>query len=184
MPARRTLRRLGILLTGCLPALIDPAAIARAGGLEALATGKHPYFVAAHFGLLYLWAPLVALRACLFFMLPGLLLAWAIGAAADLGRWILYGLALSLVVVSAAAAVVQSVSGHGLTGTPFAIVVLVCAFLSAAVESLPVKLWREAGREQPGDSDHSQHDPARAALIETAWLQRSARLASDQNSSG
>ncbi len=133
MPARRTFLSLGALLAGSLPALIDPAAVARAAALEALATDEHPYFVAAHFGLLYLWAPLVALSACLLFLLPGLLLAWAFGAAADLGRWILHGLALSLVVVSAAAALVQGVMGHALTGTPFAIVVLVCALLSALV---------------------------------------------------
>ncbi len=166
MPARRTLLRLGTLLSGCLPALIDPGAVQRAAGLEELARSEHPYFVAAHFGLLYLWAPLVALSGCLLFLTPGLLLAWAFGAAADIGRWILYGLGLSLVVVSSAAAMVQTALGHALVGTPFAMVVLVCALLSAGV-----LIAREArGARQPCSLDQRATRPILITAIAVPWL--------------
>ncbi len=166
MPARRTLLRVGTLLLGCLPALLDPAAVQRAAGLEELARSEHPYFVAAHFGLLYLWAPLVTLSGCLLFLAPGLLLAWAFGAAADLGRWILYGLGLSLVVVSSAAAMVQSALGHSLVGTPFAVVVLVTALLCAGV-----LLARQARRmELPCCLDQRATRKVLLTAIVVPWL--------------
>src|SRR4051812_48117973 len=99
-----------------LPALLAHDAVRAAAALFPLAETAQPYFVPEHALQLYLWTPLVVLSACILFLSPGLFLALALGGAKDIGSWILYALALSTVVLSAAAALVQAVIGSPLRG--------------------------------------------------------------------
>ncbi len=123
----------GVLALASLPAALFPGVIAQAAGLNALADGPHPYLVPAHALLLYGAVPVVVVSACVLLLAPGLLLALALGAAARLERWLLAGLALSLVMVSAAAAAAQGVLGRPLVGDGFVGVVAASGAAAAAL---------------------------------------------------
>jgi hypothetical protein len=115
----RTLRLALLCGLGALPALLDPAALQRAGALWPLAEGPSPYWLPAHGVLLYLWAPLVALSACWLLLAPGLPLAAALGGATGPGRWILLALGVDLLVLSAASALAEAVLPGAWTGRAF-----------------------------------------------------------------
>lgn len=133
----RILRLVAILGIICMPAIVGRGAIGATAGLQTFAASQHPYFVPAHAILLYFWAPIVAVSACALLLSPGLLLSIALGAAANVNRWIVTGAAASIVVVSVAAAAVQSASGRPLRGGAFVAVVCSCAAACAAIA-----LWR------------------------------------------
>lgn len=107
------------LMAGAIPALADPSAIQRASDLHAAAQ-VNPFFVAEHALLLYVWAPIVALSACVLFMTPGFLATRALGTPRSLHQWTLRALAASIGLVSVAAGSVQSLGGVSLQGRPFA----------------------------------------------------------------
>ncbi|HEY7317474.1 MAG TPA: hypothetical protein VIE89_07860 [Candidatus Binatia bacterium] len=127
--SRSVLYLYAFLVVGGLPALIGRNALQSAAALFPLAESAHPYFVPSHAGLLYFWTPLVAMSACLLFLTPGLLLSLALDAAKGVGQWVLSALALSLVTISSAAAIVQSLMGTPLRGGVFAAVVVGCSLV-------------------------------------------------------
>jgi hypothetical protein len=116
-----------VFAAGWVPALVGREAVARAADLFALADEPNPYFVPRHATTLYLLAPLVVTSASLLLLAPGLFLALALNGGRSVGHWLAYGFALSLVVVSAAAAGVQSAVGAPLRGGAFAWTVVGCS---------------------------------------------------------
>ena len=94
--------------------------------------------------------PAVVLSGSILLLAPGLLASLALGAGRSVAEWILSGLALSLVVVSAVSAGVQQLLGSALDGGKFAAVVAGCAgvatvippFASVAERSFPRPLTR------------------------------------------
>ncbi|MGC4055339.1 MAG: hypothetical protein QM757_41425 [Paludibaculum sp.] len=141
-PAQRFLGgSAGVLGLGVVPVLLGSGAIAEAARLFPIASGQHPYFVPEHGGLLYLFAPLVALSAFLLCLLPGLFLSFAAGAATRLDRWILSGFGLSLVVVSVTAGIVQAMLPRPLEGAGFLLLLTVLSAVSFVVA------WLRAGRQ-------------------------------------
>ena len=123
----------GALALASLPAALFHDAIGRAAALHDLAASAHPYFVPAHAALLYGAVPAVVLSAGVLLLAPGILLALAAGAAARIERWLLAALAISLVVVSGAAGLVQGILGRPLEGAAFVGVVAACGALAALV---------------------------------------------------
>jgi hypothetical protein len=129
---RSAWRLFAVIAVGCVPAVVGWGAVQNAAALFSLANSQHPYFVPAHAGILYVWTPLVVISTCLLFLAPGLFLSLALDAAAGVGQWMLTGFALSLVTISAAAGVVQSITGRTLRGGAFVAVVLACLLVSFA----------------------------------------------------
>lgn len=106
--------------------------------LTPLAAGPSPYFVAAHAGLLYLWAPVVAIAASALFLAPGLLVALGAGAAEErFELWLLKGTVLSVFAVPLAAALAQAATGVEIAGGAYVALLLALC--------LP-GLWLVAGR--------------------------------------
>lgn len=133
------------------PALLDPHAVAATAALLPRVDTGDAYFVPAHGLLLYLRAPIVLLSATVLFLAPGLLLAAALGAATGAGRWILTGLATSLVVVSSVTALAQAITGTPLEGRGFAALVVALAvgaflYLRWAIGRSAVLAWPVAER--------------------------------------
>jgi hypothetical protein len=121
------------LIALSLPAVVGAGVVARVSALDALASAPRPYFVPGHFLLLYIVAPIVVVSACVLVLAPGLLLALALGRGERFGEWIVAGLALSLLVVSVVAGVVQAAIGSTLGGVAFGGVVLCCTVAAALV---------------------------------------------------
>lgn len=140
LTGRRILRLYAALLLAALPAIVGRDVVRLAAQLYPQATAGNPYWAPEHALLLYVVAPLVALSACILFLAPGLLLAIAWNGARSAGQWVASGLALSLIVVSAATAAVQVVSGQPVQGLRFVGVVMGCALAALGV------LWRRSRR--------------------------------------
>ena len=117
------------LCLAAAPAFLDPGALARAASLWELAEQPMPYWAGGAAGLLYLWVPIVAVSACVLFMVPGLLLAAAYGRPRSLVTWIVDGLACSLVAISLTAMVADRVFGGAVRGRGFALLVAALAFV-------------------------------------------------------
>lgn len=133
---------LGLMVLSWAPVLIHAGAVGEVAALHHLALAPNPYIVAEHAVLLYVISPLVVLSACMLLLSPGMLLSLALGAGRSVPEWLLTGLALSLIVVSVAAGVVQAAAGATLQGSAFAAVVAACALVSAVA-------WRLSGRRRP-----------------------------------
>ncbi|MCP4357713.1 MAG: hypothetical protein GY796_06825 [Chloroflexi bacterium] len=127
---KQSLWLLLIFVLAWLPLLLGRSAISSAAGLFYLAEGTSPYFVPSHTALLYVWAPLVSLSACVLLLSPGLFLTLAVNKAKTAGQWIAYGLAVSIVVVSLVASLGQALGGQSLTGGAFSGVLVFTAVLS------------------------------------------------------
>ncbi|MBK8179685.1 MAG: hypothetical protein IPK67_12525 [Planctomycetes bacterium] len=166
------MRWIGLLSVLSLPALLDPGAVGRVAAEEALALSPNAYFAPEHFALFYLWAPAVVLSACALLLLPGLLFAWALGAAADLGRWVLSGLALSLVLVSTVTSLAQSLAGRSLTRVEFSLLVLGLSALGAGL----LLLRRARGRATPCCLDQAASRRLALSLFAAPWLLLAALL--------
>lgn len=152
---RRLLRLAGALGAGCAPVLAGGDAVRSSAALFQLAEGAHPYFVAGHAALLYLWAPLVVASACLLVLAPGLLLALAFDSAPRPATWVLHGLGLSLPVVSAAAWVAERIAGQPLRGSLFAALLIALSAVCLALVALrlrraPPSAWPLAEPRAPG----------------------------------
>ncbi len=141
LTAGRMTALIGVLAAASLPATFGFGAVADAAALYALAESSNPYFQPHHAFLLYAWTPLVAQSACVMLLAPGLLLAMALGAPVAVGQWVVYGFALSVVIVSAAAGLTQAAIGSPLVGGPFAAVVLACS-AGACVALLLRNRWK------------------------------------------
>jgi hypothetical protein len=142
----RILRLSAVIAVAWLPALFGHDAVQSAAARFALANSANPYFVPDQAWILYIWTPLVVASACLLFLSPGLFLSLALNAATGVGRWVLTGFALSLVILSVAAAAVQWIVGSPLLGSAFAVVVVVCSlacfgFLLIRTEQGRVQAW-------------------------------------------
>jgi hypothetical protein len=135
-------RLLAVLVLLWLPALVGRQAVGDAVNLYPLVFSANPYFHPEHALLLYLWSPLVALSACVLLLSPGLLLVAAYGAARNAGQWILHGLAVSIVLISAVTAALQSAMGSPPLGGGFVALVIACSAAAAAA------MWRRQRREQ------------------------------------
>ena len=126
---QRALRLFALVAVACIPALVGRDAVRSVSALFSLADSAHPYFVSAYAGTLYLWTPLVVASVCFLFLSPGLFLSLALNSAKGVGQWMTSGLALSLIVVSAAAGIVQLIIGSPLRGGAFAATVVGCALI-------------------------------------------------------
>jgi len=154
---RRVWRLIAGLLACWLPVLLARDTVPRVAGLFALADAPSPYFATGHVFLLYVLSPLVAVSACVLLMTPGLLLAIALDRARSIDEWVLHGFALSLLTVSAAAALVQAFVPVG--AGAFAGVVAGCTVLAFAAMH---RRLRRAPPRWPLDALY-----ARSALV---WL--------------
>ena len=130
--ARRSMPAIALSIGALsLPAVLGHPLVARAASLHELAAGPNPYFVPQHALLLYVAVPIVALSACVLFLAPGLFLALALGRARHAAEWVLSGLALTIPVISVAAAIAQGIGASPVRGTTFALVVAACAVAAA-----------------------------------------------------
>jgi hypothetical protein len=128
-----------LLVVGWLPVIFGRDAVAAVSSLNALARGPGPYFNLAHAGLLYGWSPLVCLSAMVALLSPGFLLAIVFDGASSVAAWILNSVAISLVLVSAAALFATD-------GGQFLIVLLIChaaatGFLLLRLRSGALIVW-------------------------------------------
>jgi hypothetical protein len=120
------------LLVLSLPALVLRGTIAEAAATGSLVTNGVALSVRE-----YLWtfglAPIVAVSAGVLFMSPGLLLTYLAGRTANVDRWLVSSLAVSLVVVTLFAATGQAMSGTVFRGGFFgwSLVLLVVAIAAA-----------------------------------------------------
>ncbi len=112
---------------------VGRSAIQSAASMYNLADGANPFWLPSHAWLLYVSVPAVVIGSLLVFIAPGLFLASALGATRSWSWWILCGVALSIVVLSAAAAAIQGIAGTPLTGGRFLLVVFGCNAGAAAV---------------------------------------------------
>ncbi len=124
-------RMLALLAVVSLAAIPLHGVVARASALTELA-GAHPWLVWSRAGLLYVLVPLAALSASVLFLAPGLMLAVALGRASTLPRWVVTGMALSLVVVSLVSGLATAVVGTPILGPSYAILVAALALVCAA----------------------------------------------------
>jgi hypothetical protein len=127
---RSILYLFGIAATAWVHVLMDYTVVREVAGLYQLADSANPYFVALHAWTLYVRLPLLVMSTCVLFLSPGLFLSLALGSGRGFGHWLLKSFALSLVVVSAVAGIVQWVIGNPLQGVPFAVVVFGCTVVS------------------------------------------------------
>src|SRR3972149_607093 len=125
----RVFRLFAVVVVAWLPALLGREAISSVAALYPLANSANPYFVAKHAALPYICSPIVVASACFLFLSPGLFLSLALDGAKGVAQWVLTSLAISLVVVSVTAGIVQSLSAIALRGEAFAVVVVVCSLL-------------------------------------------------------
>ncbi|MGH7502339.1 MAG: hypothetical protein ACREL7_11335 [Longimicrobiales bacterium] len=134
---RRSLLLLAGLIACWLPVLFLRDTIGQAAALHALAETPEPYFVPRHAFLLYVLSPLVVMSACILLLSPGLVSALAVGRARSVDEWILHGFALSLVIVSLATALVQSIAP--LDARSFTSVIAACTLLAWIILRLRIR---------------------------------------------
>ncbi|HEC26441.1 MAG TPA: hypothetical protein ENI67_03430 [Gammaproteobacteria bacterium] len=129
---KAVLRLLFIMVLTWLPALIGAQLVRDVVLLYPLGNSANPYFIPQHGLLLYVGAPMVVISSCAFLLSPGLLFALAFNGGISIGRWMVSGFALSTVMVSITAGVVQSVMDVPLTGNYFSAVVILIALAGFA----------------------------------------------------
>ncbi len=112
---------------------VGRSAIQSAASTYNLADGSSPFWLPSHAWLLYVCVPAVVISSMLVFIAPGLFLASALGATRSWSWWLLCGVALGIVVLSAATATVQRIAGTPLTGASFLLVVFGCNAAAAAI---------------------------------------------------
>lgn len=139
----RLVRRIAVLVSALalatLPVVLFRDAVPDAAALTGLAAWPQPYFVPQYGWLLYLAVPAVVLSAWALLLAPGVVLALALGASARVEQWFLASYAISLVVVSAAAGIVQGIAGAPLVEGGFMAVASGCGILSLGVLALAAR---------------------------------------------
>lgn len=118
-----------VIALSWVPALIDADSVRRVANLYAVAI-ENPYFLPEYAFSLYFWTPIVVISGCFLFLSPGLFVSIALGSAKSVGKWIFFSFFLSLIIISASTAIVQSFLGFPLRGQAFACVVIGCALLA------------------------------------------------------
>jgi hypothetical protein len=142
------------LAAAWLPALLAPRWVGAAA--ELVTPDRMPaYFPMERPGLLFLGAPVVVLSACILLLSPGLLLAIALNRGKNLAEWLLFGFALSLTIVSAAAGIAQSLLGAPLQGGRFAGVVIACSLLALGFLFAQLKRGRSVTHPLTGPSERA-----------------------------
>ena len=127
-----------ILCAAAAPVVMDRAAIGAASALHDLAREPNPYFVPSQAWLLYVRAPLAAVSAFLLVRSPGLLCALALRGSERFERWLMTGFGFSLIVVSAATALVQELLGRPPREGTFVFIIFVLC--GAALAFLQLRL--------------------------------------------
>jgi hypothetical protein len=129
---RRVLLLAAGLAIAAVPLVAFSGSVREAAALHSLVSPGGSWLPAAALGPVLLGALELAGAIALLFT-PGLLLALALGRARTVSEWVLHGFALSLLTVSLATAVMQSLIGQPLTGAAFILVVVCCGFAALAV---------------------------------------------------
>ncbi len=139
-------RRIGlltaILCAAAAPVVFDRGAIGAASALHDLAHEPNPYFVPSQAWLLYVRAPLAAVSAFLLVLSPGLLCALAFRGSERFERWLMNGFGLTLILVSAAVALVQELLGRPPRGGTFVLIVLLLCGAALAFVQLRLRQGR------------------------------------------
>ena len=145
MTPRRGLALLATLLVAGSFAFLAPGVGPAMDSLYARIDPARAYLSTENPVLLYLRMPLAVLGSTILFLAPGLVLALVLGSARSLGGWLVRGFALSLLLLSAAASVIQALSGEPLTSTRFLLVPLALTLVAGGL------LWRrlEGGARIP-----------------------------------
>jgi len=150
----------GLLMLGLVVLLAAALSLAGIAPLRAvldlwdLGTRENPYWIPDHALSLYIVTPLTALATSVFFLAPGLILAATFGRDKRVAAWLVSGLAISLVLLSAVIAAFQLASGIVLRGGGFFAlvlgVILVCLGL-AALRLRAGRPWRLRLASEAGD---------------------------------
>ena len=104
--------RVAIILVMLMPSLLAPEVVDRAVALGTANGGT--YYPSGQATLLFVILPLVTLSAFVLFLLPGVLLASAMGKTSTIPESLFYGFVLSLVVVCLMSGVAQALVAHRL----------------------------------------------------------------------
>jgi hypothetical protein len=157
--ARRRVVMLGAVTVALwLPVLLDAGAVRSAVAHWPVALTGNAYVSADHWWVLYVRTPLVVISGSLLLLSPGLFLALAFNRAHSIAAWVVSALAMSLVVVSLAAGLVQAARGAPLHGGGFIAVTAACGL--AGLSGWAWRLTR--GHQLAWPFDHPQ---ARATLV-------------------
>lgn len=105
--------------------------------LYGFADRANPYFIPERALLLYVLTPLASLATALFLLAPGLMLAATFGHLKTAAFWILSAFGWSVLTITAAVTLLQSLTGHVPKGETFWLVVAVVGLVS-----LLLLLWR------------------------------------------
>ncbi|HEY0303779.1 MAG TPA: hypothetical protein VGC44_02350 [Longimicrobiales bacterium] len=120
-----------VLIAASLPVVLLHGLMSSAVALQATVQPGDAYWQPAHFALIYLAVPLLALSACVFVLVPGLLLSLGVMRPRNLGEWLLQGFALSLLLLSVALAITHTLTPGAVSRTAFlltyALVLVACA---------------------------------------------------------
>jgi len=110
--------RAAVILLALVPSLLAPEVVGRAMTLGA--SGGDAYYAGGQATMVFLVLPLVTLSAFALFILPGVLLASAMGKTSTASEGLFYGFVLSLLVVSLVSGLAQAVLGPALRGRVYA----------------------------------------------------------------
>jgi hypothetical protein len=136
--------------------------------LHTLSGPDAPWIPARAAGLVLVAAPLAAGGAIVLLMAPGLLLALALDRASTAEEWVLDGFVLSLISVSACAALGQMVIGRPLVGGAFVAAVLLLA--AGALAAVLLRLRMGTPPRWPLASPHARTTLAGMLLVPVAIL--------------
>ncbi len=128
----RSARRGVWLIALSLLAFLAPGVGADMAALYERIDPSQPYLGWSDPLLLYVRLPLSVLGVGVLVMSPGLLLAQALKLCTTLAGWLFFGFVLSLIGLSALAALVQSILGGPLVGTGFVVLALGASVLLTA----------------------------------------------------
>lgn len=130
------------LIAAALPAIFLHGWMTRAVALHSIVHVGNAYWLPAHFFLLYVAVPLLALSACVLVLAPGLALSLALTNPRNLGEWVLQGFALSLVGLMITVAL-----AHAFTVGPLPRAAFILAWAVMMVISIAVLVWRSRSAE-------------------------------------
>ncbi len=130
--------------------------IPRVASLYSLAEAPNPHFIADFAILLYVWTPLVSMGTIIFMMAPGMALSLAFVKTEAFTTWLISSFAISLILVSATAAVIQELIEEPLDGISFfstvslLIALSVCCLVAANLRNAkPQRFhWRQFSDQQ------------------------------------
>jgi len=138
-------RLAALLAVFWIPVIVGRDAVAGVASLSSLASGPSPYLNINHFGLLYLWSPLVCISAMIMLLSPGFLITLLFDGAGNIATWFLNTVAVSLVLVSLAVwCATATTSGE------FIVAIGVCHVAATALLLIRLRLGRQIAWLPPG----------------------------------